>query len=283
DVPAEDVGHLGDDVGRDAGLHRVLPEAAVDPTGGAAELGEVRERRLPGLDAARRRALEDEERPVVDLVADGLEGVGAAVERERAAAPGLDGTQVVDDVGGGEPGPDLVGLDATGGEHGLERVPLLQMDVLVGPAAGAALVGLLDRLGAPRRPGRPLRAGALRRLLDEMAARRATLAARPLRNRAHGHRREQRHRARPRHHPPAHAPFAPTITHDVGLRSSRAWGERGSERFLLLGTFGARAPCQTRFEMSMIEAASDTYRHSRCTRFAALGIGCYRTDVCGPR
>jgi hypothetical protein len=83
DIPAEDVDHLGGDLRREPGIHRVLLEAALDPARETLDLDEV----WQGLAAPDHRAvgpaLERQQRVVVDIVEQRLEPVGRAIEMQH--------------------------------------------------------------------------------------------------------------------------------------------------------------------------------------------------------
>ena len=137
----------------------------LDPAGDALQLDEVGKQLAPRGDRAVVLGFEDEQRPVVDLVADDLERVGGAVEGEVDAAARADAAEIVDARRGGEPRLCLAGADAALGEDRLERVAAPHVQVLGGRPAAAVHAAVMAARGVARPPmamGDPRRALATR-------------------------------------------------------------------------------------------------------------------------
>src|SRR5439155_1117944 len=82
-----------DETRRRSGEDHVLGQTVLDTPGGALHLGEVREPGARGVDPLR-RALEDEERAVVDLVAQRVERARRAIEAQGEPAPRMEAMEV---------------------------------------------------------------------------------------------------------------------------------------------------------------------------------------------
>src|SRR5216110_2650940 len=116
ELPPKDVCQLRDDARRRSGVDHVLAQTVLDTPGGTLHLGEVREPGARGVDPLR-RALEDEERAVVDLVAQRVERARRAIEAQGEPAPRMEAMEVVDGCRGRESGTGFRVSDAVSREE----------------------------------------------------------------------------------------------------------------------------------------------------------------------